>query len=611
MCRPQQTHPASQLLYRFTAAAAGGGQPRPVLRRDMALVERIFDARDPVGIQLHPGTLTVGQIEPLSQAERFGIASGFTVHSIGDVEVGSFDQFHSELAKHKTALIMRFRPSPEHTAAQPAEPSESKAGKNLFTFERPKMSMPFAAGQKTPKEATAPAPAAAPSSFNLPGERVSSYTFNKKEPFGLTLKRDTLVIESVKEGSQAARSGIRPGSRVVGMNDMHLTSNEDYAKTLGQAMSKKEPTLILRVVLVDSATNGGGSGNGTNEFVFDKAKPIGINLEAGLLTVKSLVFGGQAEKLGVKVGTSIVFVNGVRISSVDHFVLELKKSGSNVTLRFTGGQSELAQKSKPANAFASNSAHSPPEASRPPAAVAAAGGDVVFDKSKPLGINLASGLLQVTSTNAGSQAERLGVQPGSSITFLNGERVRSMEHFLEQLKNAGPTVTLRFTGGQSTLLEKESAPIQPAAVNLSPSVLALDVKSAARRLATSCAELIAWSDQRWNAALGKTAHLQWLSTSQGRDIGLGHGHASVHTCAVIAPLTVYQHITGNDRQGSGVSDSEVEDIIDRLVSAPSRYDSRAPRHALIMCAHARAGPSHHARPAEEARADDAWHDRAG
>ena len=95
------------------------------------------------------------------------------------------------------------------------------------------------------------------------------------------------------------------------MNDMHLTSNEDYAKTLGQAMSKKEPTLILRVVLVDSATNGGGSGNGTNEFVFDKAKPIGINLEAGLLTVKSLVFGGQAEKLGVKVGTSIVFVNGV------------------------------------------------------------------------------------------------------------------------------------------------------------------------------------------------------------------------------------------------------------------------------------------------------------
>ena len=107
------------------------------------------------------------------------------------------------------------------------------------------------------------------------------------------------------------------------------------------------------------------------------------------------------------------------------------------------------------------------------------------------------------------------------------------------------------------------------------------------------------------------SHFTFARASQGRDIGLGHGHASVHTCAVIAPLTVYQHITGNDRQGSGVSDSEVEDIIDRLVSAPSRYDSRAPRHALIMCAHARAGPSHHARPAEEARADDAWHDRAG
>ena len=294
------------------------------------------------------------------------------------------------------------------------------------------------------------------------------------------------------------------------MNDVHLTSNEDYAKTLGQAMSKKEPTLILRVVLVDSASNGGGSGK--NEFVFDKSQPIGINLEAGLLTVKSLVFGGQAEKLGVQVGTSIVFVNGVRISSVDHFVLELKKSGSNVTLRFTGGQSELVDKPTSANAFASNAAGPPPEASR--LSAAAEGGDIVFDKSKPLGINLASGLLQVTSTNTGSQAERLGVKPGSSITFLNGERVRSMEHFLEQLKNAGPTVTLRFTGGQSTLLESESAPIPPAAVSLSPSVLALDVKSAARRLATSCAELIAWSDQRWNAALGKTAHLQWLSTSQ-------------------------------------------------------------------------------------------------
>ena len=59
-CAGPQTPPAS--FYRFTAAAAGGGQPRPVLRRDMALVERIFDARDPVGIQLHPGTLTGGAV---------------------------------------------------------------------------------------------------------------------------------------------------------------------------------------------------------------------------------------------------------------------------------------------------------------------------------------------------------------------------------------------------------------------------------------------------------------------------------------------------------------------------------------------------------------------
>ena len=106
------------------------------------------------------------------------------------------------------------------------------------------------------------------------------------------------------------------------------------------------------------------------------------------------------------------------------------------------------------------------------------------------------------------------------------------------------------------------------------------------------------------------SHFTFARASQGRDIGLGHGHASVHTCAVIAPLTVYQHITGNDRQGSGVSDSEVDDIIDRLVSA-LRHDNRAPRQALIVRARTRAGPSHHARPAEEARADDPWHDRAG
>ena len=77
--------------------------------------------------------------------------------------------------------------------------------------------------------------------------------------FGLTLKQGTLVIESVEEGSPAARLNIRPGSRVVGINDMkddmHLTSNEDYATNLKFAMSeaeqRREATLLLRVVECD------------------------------------------------------------------------------------------------------------------------------------------------------------------------------------------------------------------------------------------------------------------------------------------------------------------------------------------------------------------------
>ena len=52
---------------------------------------------------------------------------------------------------------------------------------------------------------------------------------------------------------------------------------------------------------------------------------------------------------------------------------------------------------------------------------------------------------------------------------------------------------------------------------------------------------------------------------QGRDIGLGHGHASIHTCAVIAPLIVHRHLTGTEREGSGVSDEEIGTIIDQLV----------------------------------------------
>ena len=82
------------------------------------------------------------------------------------------------------------------------------------------------------------------------------------------------------------------------------------------------------------------------------------------------------------------------------------------------------------------------------------------------------------------------------------------------------------------------------------------------------------------------SHFTFARASQGRDIGLGHGHASVHTCAVIAPLTVYQHITGTDRQGSGVSDSELDDIIDRLVSALPTRQSRAATGSDRARAHA-------------------------
>ena len=206
---PAGAVPGGTFMVPAAAAAAGGGArggaARPVV------VEGLFDAdfaRDSrafgLDLEAGDGAPRVARVAADSQAARLGVEVGAAVLAVDGAPLASVEDWYPRDA----------------AAAGPRVGDEAQAPLSLS------LSLRYAR-------------VAAAADANRAGARVrfscdDTFTirFDAAASLGLNVRdaaRGCAEVESVREGTQAARAGVRPGARVVAVDGIPVGSTDDFA----------------------------------------------------------------------------------------------------------------------------------------------------------------------------------------------------------------------------------------------------------------------------------------------------------------------------------------------------------------------------------------------
>jgi S1-C subfamily serine protease len=309
-------------------------------------------------------------------------------------------------------------------------------------------------------------------------------------------------IEKVKDGSPAAKAGLKPGDIVLAFNGAKVDTSAALAKRLAKVHAGDEVKLNV-------------SRDGWAKDVALTAVPrpeeaapvaqkawLGLSGEDAGFSVKitGVTAGGPAEKAGLKVGDLIGSAgeSHPRSFTLDMLarVLEKSKPGDELTLGIgrDGWTKDVKVKlgAKPGEKPSTESRERPrteerTEAPKPPAAKA----------KKPgfLGVYLkdSDGGLAVENALPESPAERGGLKQGDVIVTVDGHPIQNLSAFTEALSGfgAGDTVklgvrregwtrTVEVTLGarperQTGAAPKPEAPAKPAAAP-KPAYLGIQVE---------------------------------------------------------------------------------------------------------------------------------------
>lgn len=312
--------------------------------------------------------------------------------------------------------------------------------------------------------ATAPALAAPPPENESQGEQTS------RGLLGIFIDDENegaARIEQVKEGTPAAKAGLKPGDVVVAFNGQKIASGAALGKKLAGIRSGEEVRLEIE------------REGWRKEFrLVAMARPeeakkpfLGLALEArpqGGLEVTEVLAGGPAAGAGIKPGDVVEKVEGRDMARLEDLagIMAKKKPGDALALLIErdGWKKELKVTlgAKPAAEGAEAPAAERPKEKERPKEQPRAEQPKEKEKEKEkkpgfLGIYCkdTEGGLLVESTIEDSPAEKAGLKAGDLIVSVGGHPVRDLAGFTDLLaeKRAGDrlTIGLRRDGASKTV----------------------------------------------------------------------------------------------------------------------------------------------------------------
>ena len=290
-------------------------------------------------------------------------------------------------------------------------------------------------------------------------------------------------LNEITEGGPAGKAGLKPGDIVTKIGDAPVLRYDDlldaiYARAVGDKLTLTvkrgdkteaiEVTLGKRDATTPSETAGGGR-KGPKKDAPAKDAPakdappaaaepagptpiIGVQLGTDKLVINVLAKDGPAAKAGIKVGDTILFVDGKKVETVKEYAAALdgKKAGDAVKVVVSRDNFE---KTFTVTLGAPVAGKGPPETppvakepakEAPPAAATPPKTPVTTAPTLPLpGFTVvqapSEGGVAVGVVLKGSVAETSGVKAGDIVTQVDGQPVNSVSAFLRLLR-VGPGV---------------------------------------------------------------------------------------------------------------------------------------------------------------------------
>jgi serine protease Do len=151
-----------------------------------------------------------------SPADQMGLKRGDIITELDKTRIASSRDYYDQLSQHTAQEIM-----------------------NLIFFRN---------GKRYELEITTasfPPDLALPLAFNKLGFRIEGLNSALAEKFRLN-ERQGLVIVELKKGSQAERLGLEPGDLVRGVNDMTVTTKEDFKNAVIKYRLKEMITVLIQ-----------------------------------------------------------------------------------------------------------------------------------------------------------------------------------------------------------------------------------------------------------------------------------------------------------------------------------------------------------------------------
>jgi serine protease Do len=173
------------------------------------------------------------------------------------------------------------------------------------------------------------------------GVQIQPVTEEIAESMGLTVTKGALVSD-VTENSPAAKAGIKTGDTVVSVNGTEVLEPKDLARRIAQIKPGKpaELTVIRSGKPTILSVEIGAMPADAELSAAPESKPspatlssLGLSLETNEsgdgVTITAVEAGSSADDKGLRVGDTILQLNGKDVSSVDSFRHELEDASKN------------------------------------------------------------------------------------------------------------------------------------------------------------------------------------------------------------------------------------------------------------------------------------------
>lgn len=304
-----------------------------------------------------------------------------------------------------------------------------------------------AAGAAAPAPAPAPAPTGAPAAGGASVLADLGLEAESRTVSG----RFVLRVTAVKPSSAAARAGLEAGDVIVGANGQPLADLDGLAQLVRQG--KNLALLVLDVnsgrtaqVNVDLASVGQApvttgrptAPAGERRSLGLSAEPVRVG-QRNALKVVATSPGSPCEKAGLEPGDIIVGANGVPITDPESFVNVVRQSGPTLTLivRDTRSGQDVQVPVELGGGPAI-----PPAASNTPAQAPQQGAGRRLGAVTEVVFLDAEVAVKVTEVEAGSPAQKAGLEVGDIILEANGTPVLHPDDLARIVSKSGANLTI-------------------------------------------------------------------------------------------------------------------------------------------------------------------------